>query len=80
MVAAKFRGGKSHIFPVKGKIVESVEIFTAPEYHSISINFQDKYSLTFVINPCMIVQTQYEEWNKGNSKLIKQWPDIHSEN
>jgi len=43
--------GNSHVFPVKGKIMEKVEICMTPEYHSISISFQDKHSLTFVINP-----------------------------
>jgi hypothetical protein len=70
MATTKLRGN-SYVFPVKGKIMEKVEICTAPESHSISISFQDKHSLTFVINPGITVQTQYEKWTGGNSRLIK---------
>jgi hypothetical protein len=67
-LTAKLRRGNLHIFPLKGKIMEKVEICTSPGYHSISISFQDKHSLTFVINPGIKVQTQYEKWT---SRLLK---------
>jgi hypothetical protein len=79
MTTTKVRGN-SHVFPVKGKIMEKVEICMTSEYHSISISFQDKHSLTFVINPDITVQTQYEKWTGGNSRLIKRWPDIRCGN
>src|SRR4029077_3133936 len=64
---------------VKGKPVDFVEVFTAGEYHSINVRFQDKTALHFVIDPGFILETEYADWKTGNWRPIKRWPLIHSE-
>jgi hypothetical protein len=64
---------------VKGKPVDFVEVFTAGEYHSIAVRFQDKTALHFVIDPGFILETEYADWKTGNWRPIKRWPLIHSE-
>jgi hypothetical protein len=64
---------------VKGKLVDLVEVFTAGEYHSIDVRFQDKTSLHFVIDPGFTLETEYADWKAGNWRPIKRWPLVHSE-
>jgi hypothetical protein len=64
---------------VKGKPVDFVEVFTAGEYHSIAVRFEDKTALHFVIDPGFILETEYADWKTGNWRPIKRWPLIHSE-
>lgn len=63
----------------KGKIVDYAQIFTSGEYSSISVRFQDKTSVDFVIDPCFTVDTDYTDWKSGDMRRIKRWPLIHSE-
>src|SRR2546421_12120479 len=37
---------------MQGRTVEKIELFTSGEYHSVSINFQDKTALHLRIDPC----------------------------
>ena len=64
---------------VKGKLVDLVEVFTAGEYHSIDVRFEDKTALHFVIDPGFTLETEYADWKTGNWRPIKRWPLIHSE-
>jgi hypothetical protein len=64
---------------VKGKPVDFVEVFTAGEYHSIDVRFQDKTELHFIIEPGFTLETQYADWKTGNWRPIKRWPLIRSE-
>ncbi|HET8891132.1 MAG TPA: hypothetical protein VFQ41_19675 [Candidatus Angelobacter sp.] len=64
---------------VKGKTVDLVEVFTAGEYHSIDVRFEDKTALHFVIDPGFTLETEYADWKTGNWRPIKRWPLIHSE-
>jgi hypothetical protein len=67
-------------FPeVKGKIIESVEVSVTPDYFGFGIHFQDKTSLTFVIEPCIFAFPVYEDWTSGEAKILKQYPLIRSE-
>lgn len=67
-------------FPeVKGKIVESVEIAVESDYYGISVRFQDKTSLTFVMEPCLFTFPVYEDWAGEEVKILKQYPPIRSE-
>ena len=76
----RYRGRTFYRFEeVKGKPVDFVEVFTAGEYHSIDVRFQDKTVLHFVINPGFILETEYSDWKTGNWRPIKRWPLIHSE-
>jgi hypothetical protein len=63
---------------VAGKIVEHVEIFTSGEYHSITVRFQDKTSLHFVIDPGFTLDTEYDDWKTDELRCLKRWPLIHS--
>jgi hypothetical protein len=54
LVERKLEGRKFVEFPhMKGKILDKVELFTTPEYHSISMDFQDRTSLALRIEPCL---------------------------
>jgi len=64
---------------VKGKPVDFVEVFTAAEYHSIAVRFEDKTALHFVIDPGFIMEAELADWKTGNWRPIKRWPLIHSE-
>jgi hypothetical protein len=63
---------------IAGKTVEYAEIFTSGEYHSITVRFQDKTALHFVIDPGFTLDTTYDDWKTGDLRRIKRWPLIHS--
>ncbi len=63
----------------RGKIIDHVQIYTSGEYSSISVRFQDKTSVDFVIDPSFTVDTNYADWKTGDMRRIKRWPVIHSE-
>jgi hypothetical protein len=62
-----------------GKTVDFVEVFTAGEYHSINVHFEDKTVLHFVIDPGFTLETEHADWKTGNWHPIKRWPLIHSQ-
>jgi hypothetical protein len=64
---------------IAGKTVEYVEIFTSGEYHSITVRFQDKTALHFVIDPGFTLDAEYDDWKTGDLRRIKRWPLIQSE-
>jgi hypothetical protein len=63
----------------KGKAIDYIEFFTAGEYNSIDIAFEDKTAVHFVIEPRFTLETEYADWKTGNWRPIKQWPLIHSQ-
>ncbi len=63
----------------KGKPIDYIEFFTAGEYNSIDIAFEDKTAVHFVIEPSFTLETDYADWKTGNWRPIKQWPLIHSQ-
>ena len=76
----RYRGRTFYRFDeFKSKIVDFVEVFTAGEYHSIDVRFQDKTTLHFVIDPGFTLETEHADWKTGNWRPIKRWPLIHSE-
>jgi hypothetical protein len=69
-----------HVFPeVNGKVVESVEIAVESDYFGISVRFQDKTSLTFVMEPCLFTFPVYEDWTGGESNILMEYPPVRSE-
>ena len=75
----RYRHREFHRFEeIQGKIVDFAEVYTAGDYHSIDIRFQDKTALHFVIDPCFILETEYSDWKTGNLRTIKRWPLIRS--
>jgi hypothetical protein len=66
-------------FPqTKGKRVEAVELLTAPDYHSISINFQDKTALHFQVQTGFTVKADLSDWKTGEQRILRKWPPVRS--
>lgn len=66
-------------FPeVKNKIVERVELTVESDFYSITIRFQDKTALSFVIEPCVVASPVYEDWTGGEGKTLKEYSPIRS--
>ena len=66
-------------FPeARGRTVEEVELSTDSDFPCISIRFQDKTDLTFVIDPWLSFQADYSEWKAGEQKVLKRWPVFRS--
>ena len=67
-------------FPeARGRTVERVELSTDSDFPCISIRFQDKTDLTFVIDPWLTFQADYSEWKDGEQKVLKRWPVFRSD-
>ncbi len=64
---------------IKGKPVDSVEVFTGGGNHAIDVRFQDKTAIHFTIEPGFTLETDYADWKTGNWRPIKHWPLIRSE-
>jgi hypothetical protein len=65
-------------FPqVQGKTTEAVELLTSAGYHHITVEFQDKTSLSFAIEPDFTFKAAYEYVKKGKPHA-KLWPEIRS--
>jgi hypothetical protein len=74
--------GRRVEFPeMKGRTVENIEFYTSPDYHSISVTFDDKTSLSLDIDPipAFIVTPMHEKWKGANARVLRRWPTIRSE-
>jgi len=77
---AEVKGTTKQDFPeVKGKIVDSVELDVEASFYAISVFFQDKTSLTFSMEPCIVAFPVYSEWIEGEQKIIKEYQPARSE-
>ena len=66
-------------FPqAKGKIIAAVELDVSSSYYFIEIKFQDKTSLVFDLEPCVMVYPEFTDWKTGNYKPLRRWPPVHS--
>lgn len=63
---------------IKGKIIADVELFVSSDDYSIIVNFQDKTSLSFDVEPCVSVMPELSDWKTGEYKPLKRWRPIHS--
>lgn len=64
-------------FPeVRDKIVEIVELSAEPNYFGITIRFQDRTTLTFTIEPCVIAIPVYSDWTDGEENQLKRYQPI----
>ena len=63
---------------MKGRTVEKIELFTTGEYHSISINFQDRTALHLRIDPAFVLNADFSDTRTGDVEVIHEWPPIHS--
>jgi hypothetical protein len=51
---------------VKGKIIQTVELFISSEECIIDIGFQDKTSLTFDVEPCVVITPEFRTGKLAN--------------
>ena len=67
-------------FPgVEGKIAKAVRLYTTGGYHSITLEFQDKTSLDFGLEPGITFYADYNNIKTGNIRVLKRWPPIPSQ-
>ena len=74
-------GRRIQFAEMKGRTVETIEFYTSPDYHSISVNFDDKTTLSLDIDPVpgFTISPIYQRWKAGNSRVLRSWPVIRSE-
>jgi len=67
-------------FPeVKGKTIQAVELFVSPDGDClIDIGFQDKTSLCFDVEPCVVIMPELVDWKTGEYRPLKRWRAVHS--
>ena len=66
-------------FPeVTGKIIESVELSSAPDYYEFTFRFQDRTALTFILEPCLITFPVLADWTGGEEKTLKRYKSVRS--
>ena len=63
---------------MEGRILKRVEIFTTTEYHSLTLDFEDKTSLTLVLDPCFFIKASLSDISSGNERTLRHWPKIKS--
>lgn len=63
---------------VKGKLVEEVLFSSEPGCESISVNFEDKTCLEFVIKTGFTLKTSLSDWNFLEQRILREWPPIKS--
>jgi hypothetical protein len=64
----------------RGKRVAWVEFYTCgPNYHSISVHFQDRTVLYLKITPMFTVKPEYCSLKASDLEIIQEWPEIANE-
>src|SRR5215471_3124424 len=67
-------------FPqVNGKTIKQIHFYTATDYHSITIDFQDQTSLNLEIEPGFTINAELQQLKKGNIEVVAEWPPIHAQ-
>ena len=67
-------------FPqVKGKITERIHVYTASDYHCITIDFKDQTCLNLAIEPGFTINAELQQLKKGNIEVVAEWPPIHAQ-
>ncbi len=65
-------------FPMAvGKKTEMIELLTSANLHYITVEFADRTSLSFMIEPAFTFSAGYEYLEKGKPRA-KLWPEIRS--
>jgi hypothetical protein len=67
-------------FPgLKGKTIQAIELFVSPDGDCIiDIGFQDKTSLSFNFEPCVVIKPVLVDWETGEYRPLKRWRPVHS--
>ncbi len=81
LIERKLPGRRFVEFPrMEGRTVEKIELYTTPQYHSITVHFQDKTALALIIEPGFLLKADFDDWKTGDARKIKSWPAIASQN
>lgn len=59
---------------LRGRKIEKIELAASSECHTISIRFQNKTDLSFVIDAWPRLKAEYSDWKTGNQRVLKHWP------
>jgi hypothetical protein len=66
-------------FPeVKDKIIDGIELSSDLEFFAITVTFQDKTSLTFIIEPCLAAFPVLATHKNGDEKIIRKYKSVRS--
>ena len=80
LLERRFQGRRFVEFPqVKGKTAERVQLYTASDYHSITIEFQDRTSLNLAIEPGFTIDAELQQRRKAKLHTVAEWPPIRSQ-
>ena len=63
---------------VKGKVIAGVEISSDLDHFDITISFQDKVTLTLIVEPCVAVFPILAAWENGEEKTLKEYEPVRS--
>ncbi|HEY6253744.1 MAG TPA: hypothetical protein VI685_27630 [Candidatus Angelobacter sp.] len=64
---------------VNGKTVKRIHLYTATDYHCITIDFQDSTVLNLAIEPNFIVNAELQQLVKGDIHTLAEWAPIRSQ-
>jgi hypothetical protein len=66
-------------FPgIKGRVLDKVQFSTAVDFHFLVLDFQDKTSLTIVIDPCFLISASFSDFSANNEQILRRWPKVQS--
>jgi hypothetical protein len=66
-------------FPeVKGKVIQSIQVYVAADNFSANINFTDNTGLILALESSLTVSPYLGNWATGDCKVLKKWPPIKS--
>jgi len=63
---------------MEGRVLKRVEIYTATGHHSLTLDFEDKTSLTLLLDPCLFISAELSDISSGSERIVKRWPTIKS--
>src|SRR6266852_2838077 len=79
LVERRLDGRKFIEFPqMKGRTLEKIELFTAPEYHSIDLSFADGTGLALKLEPCFALHATFSDPEKEDQEIGEEWLPVHS--
>jgi hypothetical protein len=70
--------GCARYMEIQGKTVDFAELWNGPGGCSVTLWFRDKTCLHFNLQPGVSVQTDYFDWQSGEQRLIRRWPQVHA--
>jgi len=59
---------------MKGRTVERIDVCLSPDYHSVSVRFEDKTDFTVEIDTRLTLTALHADWKTGNMRVLRRWP------